>query len=758
MNASVKPFIEELPAEVEQRLRGLKPDGESVLIQVATDMAGRERFAQRWLVVTERQVLFLQADGVDGVIQLPMEAIKTARVEPLVGGGYLEVECRQGAPAQLYYSNSMSAKFAEVAEGICQLAKGEQPVLPTEVELSHCGRCGRLLPEKNGICPACIRKLDTLKRLLRYMAPHRLKVVVMISITVAAAALELVPPYVVKTIIDDVLNPTAGPQGAALLSEDARFELLGLLVAGLLGINLVSWVIQIVRRWLNTWVGFRAVEALRADLYQCLQYLPLRFYDKRKVGAMISRMTNDSDMVEGYLIFDMPFVVSNALIVVGVLFLLLYLDWHLTLYVLLPVVPIVVGSKLIWARLEGYWRRWGARWSRLSAHLNESIAGIRVVKAFAQEDRESERFDRRNHALRQISVSAERSWLVFFLITNFIMNFGGFFVWYFGGRKVLGEALTLGVLMAFISYLWKLYQPLRWFGDFYSFMVRAFAGAERIFEVIDARSEPVRDPEAIPMPALEGRVQFKSASFGYDPGKPVLKEVDLEVAAGEMIGLVGRSGAGKSTLVNLICRFYDVTRGSVEIDGLDIRKIRLEDLRRQIGLVAQQPFLFNGTIADNIGYGKPGAGFADIMRAARAANAHEFIVAKPDGYDTKVGEQGNKLAGGEKQRLAIARAILHDPRILILDEATSSLDTPTEKKIQEAIARLVEGRTTFAIAHRLSTLRTANRLVVLDTGKIAEVGSHAELMAREGVFYNLAKTQQATSAVMAVGGSKAGPA
>ena len=338
------------------------------------------------------------------------------------------------------------------------------------------------------------------------------------------------------------------------------------------------------------------------------------------------------------------------------------------------------------------------------------------------------------------------------MITNFFMSFGAFFVWYFGGLQILRGELSLGELMAFISYLWMLYRPLKWFGDFYSFMVRAFAGAERIFEVIDARTEPFGDPDARPMPNIAGRVTFKDVAFGYDPGKIVLRDVDLDVQPGEMIGLVGRSGVGKSTLINLICRFYDISRGNLEIDGVDIRDIRLEDLRSQIGLVAQQSFLFNDTVAENIRYGNRDATFAEVLEAARAANAHEFIIKQPDGYDMIVGEQGNKLSGGEKQRIAIARAILHDPKILILDEATSSLDTQTEKKIQEAIARLIEGRTTFAIAHRLSTLRSADRLVVFDSGKIAEVGTHEELMTSGGIFHKLVTTQQATSAVMATSG------
>ena len=728
-------FIETLPSDMVERVRTAQGPDEQVLIQVATDMAERDRFERRFLVVTSQRLLVLGAD--DGDIQILIAQLKAARIESLIGGGRLDIERRDGEPAQLYYSNSLAPKFAEVAEGLQLLIDGQDPNLPLELDPTHCDRCQRLLPEKGGICPACIRKSDTLKRLLSYVLPYRGRALLLVILTLLTALIELIPPYIAKHIIDDVLTDR-GP-----------IDLLYTYVGMLLALAVVRWVGNVVRRWLNTWVGFRAIADLRADLFRAMQFLPLRFYDKRKVGSLISRMNNDSDLVEVYLIFDAPFILSNATMIVGILALLFYMNWELTLYVLLPVPPIILGSSLIWNKMQGYWRRWGARWSRLSTHLNESIAGIRVVKAFAQESRESARFDQRNHALRNVSVSAERSWLVFFMVTNFFMSFGAFFVWYFGGVQILDGQLQLGALMAFISYLWMLYQPLKWFGDFYSFMVRAFAGAERIFEVIDARSEPFAAPDAHAMPSIRGHVRFNRAAFAYDPGKIVLRDIDLDVQPGEMIGLVGRSGVGKSTLINLITRFYDASRGSVEIDGVDIRSIRLEDLRSQIGLVAQQSFLFNGTIAENIAYGKPGASFEEILRAARAANAHEFIVTKSDGYDMVVGEQGNKLSGGEKQRIAIARAILHDPKILILDEATSSLDTPTEKKIQEAIGRLVAGRTTFAIAHRLSTLRSADRLVVLDGGHIAEVGTHEELMAREGIFYNLVQTQQATSAVMA---------
>ena len=298
--------------------------------------------------------------------------------------------------------------------------------------------------------------------------------------------------------------------------------------------------------------------------------------------------------------------------------------------------------------------------------------------------------------------------------------------------------------------MWLIYGPMEWFAEVNSWMTRAFAGAERIFEIIDAPPEAYEDPDAVAMPAMQGKVHFDGVTFGYDKSKPVLHEIDLEVAPGEMIGLVGRSGVGKTTTINLVSRFYDVDRGTLSIDGIDIRKIRLQDLRSQIGVVPQEPVLFTGTIAENISYGKPGAELDEIMDAARTANAHKFIMAKPDGYDTMLGERGAGLSGGERQRIAIARAILHDPRVLILDEATASVDVETEKQIQESIARLIEGRTTFAIAHRFSTLRNADRLVVLEAGRIVEIGTHDELLERDGRFAELVRLQREVSAIIAI--------
>lgn len=739
-------LLEPITDSVEEKVKGLLSAEEEILIIASSDLNEDGDFGGQWVAVTDRRILVLSTESPNGGIDVPMSEVTKARTEPMVGGSRLEIERRDDATVIVPYSNSQAIKFSEVARGIEQVRKGETLLINTRIERVRCPKCGRLLPERDGVCPACVGRLDTLSRIGKYLKPYRLQAIVLAAASVIMTVAELIPPMITRYIVDDVLLPREGNAAGM----EGRLVLLGLLVLGMVVVRVLSWGAEWAHGWIMSWLGAQVTADIRSGLYRRMEMLTLQFYDKRQVGGLVSRVTRDSGMLQDFLVDGLPYLIINALMILGILGFLFWMSWGLGLYILLPLPLMIMWGMVFWKRMRLYFNKWGSVWSSLTERTKEALSGIRVIKAFAQERREMEKFHKFNSRITKVAVETELNRGIFFSTMTFLTGFGVLVIWLLGGREVLADKLTLGTLMAFYYYMWLVYGPLEWFAQVNAWMSRAFAGAERIFEIIDTTPESYGEDDAAAMPHMKGRVAFQDVTFGYDKSKPVLHEVDLDVKPGEMIGLVGKSGVGKTTTVNLICRFYDVDRGGIKIDGVDIREIRLEDLRSQIGIVLQEPFLFSGTIAENISYGKPGASFEEIVEVAKISNAHSFIVSKPDGYDTQVGERGNNLSGGEKQRVSIARSILHNPKILILDEATSSVDVQTEKGIQEAIAHLVEGRTTFAIAHRLSTLRNATRLVVLDAGRIVEVGSHSELMERKGVFYNLVQLQQQASEIMAV--------
>ena len=758
-------LIEHTNETLLEQLRDLGP-GEEELIRVSSDLNPDGRSGTQWVVVTTDRVL-VHSDGAtralpavvteqgqqhkvgwvpSETVEIPIEEIARAWTEPYVGGASLEIERKAFAAVSVPYSKTLAEKFSEVTRGIEQLRKGESLYLKETLDRTHCSTCGKQLPERNGICINCISRFATLGRIASYLVPYRRHAGLLVFASVATTAAELVPPYITKRMVDEVLVPVAEQPA---IFED-RWSLLGWRVVVLIGLRLLTWGAEWIHGWTVTWLSARVTADIRSQLYKRLEFLSLQFYDKRQVGQVMSRVTSDTSRLQDFLVDGLPYLVINSLMIFGILIALFTMSWQLTLYVLVPVPAIILWGAYYWKKMRLYFTKWFQSWSNLMARVNEVLTGIRVVKAFAQEPREIKVFESRNKDFTRIGIQAEVNRGVFFATMSLLTGIGVMIVWYFGGQEVLSGELTLGKLLAFYSYMYLLYGPLEWFGMVNSWMTRAFAGAERIFEIIDTPPEAYEDSDAQPMPDIQGRVTFKNVTFGYDKSKPVLHEIDVDIQPVEMIGLVGKSGVGKTTMANLICRFYELDRGRIEIDGIDIKKIRLKDLRSQIGIVLQEPFLFSGTIQENIGYGRPGASFDEIVKAAVSANAHEFIVGKPDGYDTVIGERGATLSGGERQRVSLARAILHNPKILILDEATSSVDVKTEKRIQDAIGNLVAGRTTVAIAHRLSTLRNANRLVVMDSGRIIEVGTHKELMDKNGTFANLVKLQQEVAEIIAV--------
>ena len=739
-------LLESMPHSVRAKMKGLLATGEEEIIRVSTDLNQEGGFEEQWVIVTDKRLLIVPTVGSDGIVDIPIAELILVETEALVGGGRLSIERKDKPTITVPYSSSLAEKFSEVTRGLEQLRKGHPFLINTQLDRTRCDKCNRLLPEKNGICPNCIRRLATLQRIASYLMPYKIYAIVLAVVSILEAGMGAIPPMVYRHIVDDVLIQEEG--NTETMPE--RLTLLGLLVLGLVGIRVLHWGLEWAHGWIVSWLGARMTADIRNRLYQQLELLSLQFYDRQQVGAVMSRVTRDAGRLQEFLVEGLPYLVNNVLTVIAILSILIWMHWLLALLILLPI-PFLMGWGVIfWKRMRFYFNKWDQTWSDIMATVSEVLSGTRLVKAFAQEAREIASFGERNKKIRQIAIRTEINWEIFFATTTLLTSLGVLVMWLIGGREVIRDALTLGTLLAFYAYLWRLYEPIEWFGQVNNWMTRAFAGAERIFEVIDTPAEAYKDPNARAISNINGEVSFRDVTFGYDKSKPVLHEINLDVAPGEMIGLVGRSGVGKTTTVNLICRFYDVDQGIIEVDGVPVQKIRLEDLRSQIGIVPQEPFLFSGTVAENISYGKPGASFDEIMGAAIAANAHSFIVGKPDGYDTQVGERGGELSGGEKQRVAIARAILHDPKILILDEATSSVDVETEKQIQEAIARLTQGRTTFAIAHRLSTLRNADRLVILEGGRIVEIGTHNELMDKKGIFYELVQLQQQTSEIIAV--------
>jgi ATP-binding cassette, subfamily B, bacterial len=704
---------------------------ENVQFETAGDLRHDNSIGSSRLVVTDRAVHRYETTplGEELIDSHLLTELKNPRVDDLVDATALIADLA-GSPVELLRAtNRRSLQIAGAEKRLSALLEGK-PIPEIDDKIRLCPKCGRPLPEHSEVCEGCINRGKTILRLFAYTRPYRARLLWGTILTLAATGATLVAPKLTQLLVDKVL---IGHR------HDLFLPLMGVLLLS----QLSSSVIQIARGRNVAFLGMRITVSIRHSLFEKLQALSLGFYDKRNVGSIMSRMTNDTSALYDVLVDGIPVVLNQGATLIAIPIVMLAINWRVGILALVPVPFVLYGVRWFRRRMHRVWSRVWHQWSRLSGTLNGILQGTRVVKAFHGETREVNRFNRRITDLAQTGYIAEASWATFFPMITFSMALGVLLVWFVGGRAVMTGGMTLGELTEFIAYAGLLQQPLMMLQRIIDWSTRALTAAERVFEVIDTPEDILEAPDAVAMPKVEGAVKFTDVHFGYDKAREVLHGLDLDVKAGEMIGLVGHSGAGKSTMINLLMRFYDPTQGNIELDGVDLRKIKLEDFRREVGVVLQESYLFPGSIRDNIAYGRPGASLEEIIHAAHAANAHHFIVNFPDGYDTYVGERGQRLSGGERQRIAIARAILHNPKVLILDEATASVDTETERMIQNAIENLVDGRTVFAIAHRLSTLRNADRLVVIEDGKIAEMGTHEELLEKEdGIYRKLVEMQQ----------------
>jgi len=578
--------------------------------------------------------------------------------------------------------------------------------------------------------------LNILWRLLGYIRPYWKTLVAVSALLLLGTGLNLIPPLVQRQVVDEVI-------GTGDLSRLAG------LIAVLVGVHAAAQLVEFGDLYLRHVIGEKFIFDLRVRIYDHLQQLSLAFFENTSTGELMSRVTSDVNVLEQFVTHGVALTLVDLLRLLGASLVLLMLNWRLALIMLIPL-PLMAGGLWIFNQhARPIYRRVRDRMGDINSSLQDKLAGIRVVQAFEQQDAELRHFRQVSRYYLEERVNAIRTWSTFFPVFRFISAVGGALVLGFGARLVVNDQITLGTLVAFLSYIISFYEPLRRLTEIDNTFQQAIAAGERIFELLDIKADIRTAPGAVVLDKIAGEVVFDQVHFRYGEKdgqaqaeqENVLHDISITIEPGQAVALVGPSGAGKTSIANLVCRFYDPDRGSVRIDGHDLREVDVNSLRKQVAVVLQDTFLFNTTVRDNLRYGNPQATENEVLAAAKAAYAHEFIQQLPEGYDTEIGERGVKLSGGQKQRLALARAILADPRILILDEATSSVDAEAEFLIQQALEEVMKDRTALIIAHRLSTIRSADKIIALEGGRIQEVGSHQQLLAREGLYSQLYQRQ-----------------
>ena len=727
-----------LSARWAEALKPVLHADETLLAWVETDLDGQLHFHSGLIALSAQRLMACDSSG--QWQSWPLQAGLNLRHFDYAGVGTLELDDVGGRLASWRFTLGQNVDAVGLLDTFERLVESIATGLPPrQREDNVCPQCKAVLEPGEEECPICSREIHappstwTLLRLWRFAYPYRGQLLAGFLLTLVATAANMVPPYLSIPLMDDVLIPY---QNGAPIDVMLVARLLG----GLLLAAIAAWALSWAKTYILALVSERIGADLRTATYEHLMRLSLEYFGGKRTGDLMSRIGSESDRICVFLSLHLLDFASDVLMVVMTAIVLFSINPWLALVTFLPLPFIAWMIHIVRDRLRTGFEKIDRVWSEVTNVLADTIPGIRVVKAFAQEERETIRFREANKHNLAVNDRLNKIWSLFSPTVSLLTEIGLLVVWGFGIWEVSKSEITVGVLTAFLAYIGRFYARLDSMSRIVSVTQKAASGAKRIFDILDHVSSVPEPVTPVHLQGVTGEIEIREVGFRYG-NRSVIRNLNLNIKPGEMIGLVGHSGSGKSTLVNLICRFYDVSEGSIRIDGTDIRSVPVAEYRRHIGLVLQEPFLFFGSIAENIAYGRPDATRAEIVAAARAAHAHEFILRLPQGYDSQVGERGQGLSGGERQRISIARALLIDPRILILDEATSSVDTETDKEIQKALDNLVYGRTTIAIAHRLSTLRQADRLVVMDRGQIVEIGGHEELLAREGHYYRLYQAQ-----------------